>query len=380
MKKSHLGIAAAVLAAVAVLLYLTLGGKDDGGKAKSGGTAAAGGDGAGAGTPGQPGQAGGPNEFMPRDDRTAPILDAEGKPVRQPRKYAPTSAPLAEGDTPQLLDPTAGQFDEGVAGDPRAATKEGEIPVKYVFRADRRAVTGTGDILFTLMAAKGGDVAGANKLPLEILGGSVRSMGDGGASGEPLALNDDGTGGDAVAGDHLYSARLNPAKAKSIKATGFYEADVQFQGADGKANEAKVTFQYTSKQDVPAVFTGKVSDSVRNGALVATVELDVKTEGMFHVGANLYDTAGRPLARAQARRPMPSKGKNTIDVVFQGLIFHEAGRPGPYVVRHVHGYMETSDPWPANRAEIAPLVGEHKTQPYKVEDFSSKAWEQQPTR
>ncbi len=156
----------------------------------------------------------------------------------------------------------------------------------------------------------------------------------------------------------------------------------------GFVHEKKVTF--FSSPVAPAKFTGKFAEKLENGSLVLSVELDVRMPGRYTVEGNLFTTDDRPVAHVRADARLTG-GKQMVDLLFFGKIFHDQGAGGSYVLKGVRGIQDTGplDPELLNRPvkevekiiettrttepdrRVIPWFKESfKTKAYKLEDFS----------
>lgn len=153
-------------------------------------------------------------------------------------------------------------------------------------------------------------------------------------------------------------------------------------------HEKKVTF--FSSPVAPARFTGKFNEKIENGSLIVGVELDVRMPGRYTVEGNLFTSDDRPVAHVRTDARLTG-GKQMVDLLFFGKIFHDQGAGGPYVLKGVRGIQDTGplDPELLNRpvAEVEKIIEKtrttepdrrvipwwkdsFKTKTYRLEDFS----------
>ena len=104
----------------------------------------------------------------------------------------------------------------------------------------------------------------------------------------------------------------------------------------GSEDPAESEYQRTST-DSPTgddvSLTGNYRDAAEDGDLAIDAEVTVKTPGRFHVEATLYSKDGQqPIAWAQHTAELPT-GKHWLRLRFYGLILHERGIDGPYLLR-----------------------------------------------
>jgi len=160
--------------------------------------------------------------------------------------------------------------------------------------------------------------------------------------------------------------------ASSGLPAGTYTIDVAFRGPSGAEYHAQLALAFTPKADVPARFTGKLTDRVDKGSLVVAAALDVVDAGEYIIDANLFDAAGKPIARANFRGEL-AKGSQTVDLVFYGKIIRDHGVPGPFVVLNLRGYRTRPGEQP-NRADMAAHPDDYKTRAYALDVFTSEPW------
>jgi hypothetical protein len=139
--------------------------------------------------------------------------------------------------------------------------------------------------------------------------------------------------------------------------------------ADGLMNQTgTLDFYFTGSKRIPAQFTGAVSDRLLQGNLAFDVGLDVQQAGRYRIEANLFDALGRPFGWARYDGEM-MPGEQAATLLFDGLLFHDAQAPGPYLLTEVRGYR--LDPQsPAGRELITPLAKDFVSRSdYRLADF-----------
>ena len=140
-----------------------------------------------------------------------------------------------------------------------------------------------------------------------------------------VAYRDDGQGPDQKAGDRVYSARWKPEGLEAPQAAS-YMVRVKARLADGDLRQAAGGFLYS---DPSAHLTGRYRDTLRDGNLVISAEVEVAETGRFHLGGTLYTPAGEPIGFAQAAANL-EPGRHWLELSFYGLMFHERQAAGPY--------------------------------------------------
>lgn len=185
-----------------------------------------------------------------------------------------------------------------------------------------------------------------------------------------LSYHDDGQDGDEVAGDGRYTNRFVPSSLPQLKQAMQVHLAATVSCCDGVRRQFMREFDYAPRAVVRVL---GVSDRIKDGSLAVTLDLDVAERGTFDFEANLLSADGHvPIGYSQMNATLEA-GRRTVDLVFFGRMFAEAGSDGPYLVRDIRGALLSLD------------GGEHNiwftydppylTQPYKRGDFSSAEWD-----
>lgn len=236
---------------------------------------------------------------------------------------------------------------DGTPGD-RGAKPE----LYYLFTGDRYGVVGGETLTTTLQAWS--DEAKTQVAPIKIVSAKAGKV--------ALKYAPTPTGG--------FSNTWSPAS--SGLPAGNHTIDVAFLGPSGAEYHAQLLLAFTPKADVPARFSGKLTDRLDKGSLVVSAGVEVIDAGEFIVDANLFDSAGKPIARANFRGSL-AKGGQSIDLVFYGKIIRDHGVPGPFVVRDLRGYRTRPGEQP-NRADMAAHADDYTTKAYALDVFTSEPW------
>jgi hypothetical protein len=183
-----------------------------------------------------------------------------------------------------------------------------------------------------------------------------------------VVYRDDGTGGDAVAGDDLYTAVIAPGPEHEQRLSESYLVKVVAVGLEDTERRAATSFLY-SRPD--AHLTGRYRDAVVDGSLVVGAEVDVAADGRFHLEATLYGGDGDVLlARAQTAAELVP-GRHWMELPFYGLILRERGVPGPYLLRWVALSTTTAMPNAKNRL----VEAGHVTGAYALAAFTDRPFD-----
>jgi len=119
--------------------------------------------------------------------------------------------------------------------------------------------------------------------------------------------------------------------------------------------------------DPTAKFTGNYRDSLsKQGSLVIEAEIDVSSDDRFYFQASLYTELGEPIGTTQLTDNFV-KGKQWVPLEFYGLMLHDAGVDGPYVLKNLALARVTM---PMQRAPM--IHPKYFTQAYELSQFISE--------
>jgi hypothetical protein len=176
---------------------------------------------------------------------------------------------------------------------------------------------------------------------------------------------DDGTNGDAVAGDRVYTAVFQPGAETADVLSRSYLVQVKATTRGRDERLAASSFLYSMPR---AFLTGSFADSNPDGSLAVDAEVDVLAPGRFHIEATLYDAAGQhKVAWAQAAAEL-EPGRQWMRLPFFGLALRERGIDGPYLVRYVALSTTTAMPNAKNRV----VENAYVTAAYHATSFSER--------
>jgi hypothetical protein len=273
-----------------------------------------------------------------------------------------------------LLEPNRPAAVTRPTGDPKDRRSSDEEPkYGYQLTADRHAVTGAESVVFTLSVFEGKAVA--RRVEADIAIATITAVRTAVAMQGPqgkVQFRDDGKGGDAAAGDRLYTATFVPAEARFKAIGGSYVLNVDFTDPTGIVTSAKQPFLYTPEEAIPARFTGKFKERLENGSLIVQAGLDVKKQGEYIINANLFDRNNHPVAHTTFRGQF-DPGSQWVDLLFFGKVLRDQGKPGPYFVRDLRGYRTTGGQAPG-REQMPDWPEEYKTRAYSLDKFSGAEW------
>jgi hypothetical protein len=186
-----------------------------------------------------------------------------------------------------------------------------------------------------------------------------------------LAYKDDGTDGDAIAGDHRYTNRMIPSSLAELKDPTQVRIQAEVE-VDGVHKLLVRDFTYAPR-DVLSIVS--FSDGVADGSLVVNLEVDAHEPGLFTFEANVFDDQGKTaIAYAEWSQSLVL-GKSVVPLKFFGKAFHDVGVDGPYLVKDFRGFLrptgaavEQANVWWSD-------AHTYTTKAWKRGDFSSADWD-----
>ncbi len=147
---------------------------------------------------------------------------------------------------------------------------------------------------------------------------------------------------------------------------------VAYEAAPGRRHEESIRVFHTPVSRIPARFTGRVSDEVRDGHLRVEVELDVVAPGFYRLDANLRDADDAPVAFAVFKGEL-ERGVRSVPLEVWGRVLVDAGVPGPYAVSELRGYRFLEGAWPDRELIPDPAI-RWRTSAWPLSAFSEEAY------
>lgn len=148
---------------------------------------------------------------------------------------------------------------------------------------------------------------------------------------------------------------------------------VQWQVNGEEPQGSMAMLEYSDAE--PAKFTGIAGDELVSGSLEVRVGVDVTLAGRYTIDARIFAADGTtPIGFAQAT-PTLQEGKSEVKLVFYGLLFHDAKTAGPYVVKTVTGYQQSSNATGGRGRQMRPLDASYSTAAYSLDQFTDKEWD-----
>jgi hypothetical protein len=191
------------------------------------------------------------------------------------------------------------------------------------------------------------------------------------AAAVPLAFVDNGSGGDPLAGDGIFTGKLQPSKQGFPMFSGTLRVEVRVSSG-GSQGSAFFDILYTPSP--PALFTGQVREVVEGGSLQLYLGILVRKAGRYVVAGRVDDESGVPFAHVSFNEELKEGPQEVKLTVFGKLVLDEVPT-FPLKLRDVEGFLlkESGDP---DRELMTSLRGYvHTTSDYAPATFSSAEWQ-----
>jgi hypothetical protein len=280
----------------------------------------------------------------------------------QGTRYPPESRPIREHpDQEQLATPERTQ-----------PLKRDSADVQLKLKQDKVFVAGDEVVHFSV----GCEGQAHQPLPCQVTSAMAREAehmlaGEAPLAGVPLAFVDDGTQGDALAGDGILTTSFQPSKQGFPLFSGTLRISLQVRSG---SSEGSAFFDILYTPSPPARFTGKVREAVEHGSLHLYVGLQVRKAGRYVVAGRVDDEAGVPFGYVAFNEELPVGAQEVKFTVFGKLILDEAPT-FPLKLRDVEGFLlkEQGDP---DRELLETQRGYlHTTREYPTTVFSAEEWQ-----
>ncbi|MGC4061232.1 MAG: hypothetical protein QM749_10480 [Aquabacterium sp.] len=269
----------------------------------------------------------------PRDQLMAQWMAARQRleSYRSATCYPPESQPIAAHA--DMLKP----FDPVVEDRPALSAQGTAVNGRHLVTSqDRVYVSGTDSVILTVAMRDDQNLPA----PLRVIRATAHEVQDVAhpqtVSAVPMQFDDRGTRGDALAGDGIYSAQLQPA-AQGFGATqGTVRVELDVQSDTGGA--AHTFFDIVYMPNVPATWTGGVREAMNQGSLDFYLKADVREAGRYVVTARAYDATGKPFALLSFNDELPAGG-NEVRLTLFGKLARDAKPVFPITLRDIEGFV-----------------------------------------
>lgn len=280
--------------------------------------------------------------------------------------YPPESQPMAaHGDMLRPFDP--------VVEDHAALSAQG-VPISgrhLRTSQDRVYVSGSDSVLFTVAMHDDQN----RKAPLRVIRATAHEVQDAAHPQTvlPVAMQfeDRGNHGDALAGDGVFSARLQPATQSFAATQGTIRVDLDLQSDVGGPVHA--FFDIVYMPNVPAIWSGQVREVMDKGSLDFYLRADIKEAGRYIVTARAYDATGKPFAMLSFNDEVPA-GAREIRLTLFGKLARDARPVFPITLRDIDGFILYESRFPDRAMMPRWPQTAYTSQPHAISEFADAEW------
>jgi len=163
---------------------------------------------------------------------------------------------------------------------------------------------------------------------------------------------DDGTQGDAQAGDQVWSTRLAPAAEGFASYAGTIRTELSVQVGD---QPGYVAFDVVYAPDVPATWTGDAREALEDGSLDFRLGVLVAQPGRYVAEGRVDDATGKPFAFVSFNEELGA-GAQQVELTVHGRLVRDAKPAFPLTLHDVTAFLLKPDTFP-DRALMAPRDG-----------------------
>lgn len=300
--------------------------------------------------------------WQQRLERSQHVLDTYRASTRYPHGSRPAS------EQPDQMRPNDPVVEDHALGEPGKASAEGSLKLRTM--QERIYVQGNERVRFSVAVVDGE----GRTQPLRVLNAAVREFTPPAMASLypvlPVAFNDEGSAGDAVAGDGEFTTTLQPAAQGYAGLAGQLRLEV-FLDAGGRRGQTYFDLYVTPEP--PALWAGAVRDAVEAGSLVFVLPAEVREPGRYVVSGRIDDAGGRPIALLTFNDELPA-GAAQVALQLHGRLLHDVQPAFPLTLRDVEGFRLREQGHP-DRALLPRRVGTvfvsgHHT----LAAFSSAEW------
>jgi len=251
---------------------------------------------------------------------------------RESTRYPPDSRPASEQT--DMMEPAAPERTRSISRDNNT--------VQLRLKQDKVFLAGDEVVTFSV----GCENVVKEPLPCQVTAGTAHEAehveGAGQVPPVPIVFVDDGTQGDALAGDGTWTARFQPARQGFPLYSGTLRVDFRVSSGDAEG-VAFFDVMYTGAP--PATFTGKVREAVEQGSLQLYMGIHVRKPGRYVVTGRVDDEGGMPVALVTFNEELAA-GPQEVKLTVFGLLIITEAFSFPLKLRDVEGYLlkERGDP------------------------------------
>lgn len=186
----------------------------------------------------------------------------------------------------------------------------------------------------------------------------------------PLAFADDGSGSDAKAGDHTWTAVLAPSLVGFANFPGSIRTELTLQVGE---SQGYVNFDVVYAPNQPATWTGAHREALEAGSLNLYLGASIRQSGRYVVTGRVDDATGKPFALVSFNDDVKA-GDHEIRLTVFGKLVRDQQPVFPLTLRDVDGFLLKPDTYPDRdlmpRLD-GPVMVTHRYQPSV---FSDAEW------
>jgi hypothetical protein len=186
----------------------------------------------------------------------------------------------------------------------------------------------------------------------------------------PMALSDDGSRGDAVAGDGVYTAIMQPATQGFSRYAGTLRLSLNL---DYSGQPGFIYFDLVYSPELAATWLPGVREALAEGSLNLFLKAQVLLPGRYVVTGRVDDARGQPVALVNFNGEVAA-GTTEFKLPLFGKLMADAQPVFPLVLRDVEAFLLKPDAFP-DRVMLPRLAGTvHTTRSYPLAAFSTAPW------
>ncbi len=211
-------------------------------------------------------------------------------------------------------------------------------------------------------------------LPLRVQRAVLREVPQPGATARApefaMGVNDNGQTGDAVPGDGILTAWVQPQQQGFQTVSGLVRLELwlEYGGQPGF-----LYFDFIFSPETAARWLPGVREELRNGSLAFFLKAEVLVPGRYVVSARVDDAQGRTFAVSLFNEELRA-GPQEIRLPVFGKLVRDAQPTFPLRLRDVDAFLLKPDVYP-DRVMLPRLAGViHQSRSYAVSDFSDATW------
>ncbi len=296
-----------------------------------------------------------------RLERSTQVRDS----YRLATRYPPESRPLREH--PDQRRPYQPIVEELPLRLPGSGVKEG---IRLRTRQDRVFLNGTESAVVSVTAVDGN----GQVLPLTV----HRAVLHEGATGQngstapevALPLHDDGSQGDAVAGDGTWTTTVRPVSLGFGQFSGVLRLELSLQSG---TQPGYTYFDFIVSPSVPATWSGPAREALEAGSLNFYLPVMVRQAGRYVITGRVDDAAGKPVALVSFNGEVAA-GAQAFKLPVFGKLVRDLKPQFPLTLRDVDGFLLQPDAFP-DRATMARRAGSvWVSASYPLLSFADTEW------